>query len=269
MPKKTTCEKMPKKTPYEKWVESNRPKTIEDDSFTPTGIYDEVKAWACERYDIDPEKIVRPFWPGKDYETFDYPDGCVVLDNPPFSILAQIIDYYQARGILFFLFAPYLTVLDTTKNRGVCAVVCDADINYEGAIVSTAFATNLEKEIAAMTAPDLRARIEAVEKRRAAEEKTLQTLPTYRFPREVLTATMLGRMARYGIAYSVRHDQAHFITALDSQRAEKKGILGGGLLLSEKATVEKVAAEKAAAEKRDAIQWLLSPEEKEIIKSLK
>ncbi|MFR0556541.1 hypothetical protein [Pseudoscardovia radai] len=54
----------------------------------------------------DDVPIVRPFWPGTDYERAQYPDGCVVVDNPPFSILAKIIRFYQAHGIRFFLFAP-------------------------------------------------------------------------------------------------------------------------------------------------------------------
>lgn len=39
--------------------------------------------------------IVRPFWPGGDYEDFDYPTGCVVIDNPPFSILSKIVRFYE------------------------------------------------------------------------------------------------------------------------------------------------------------------------------
>lgn len=43
--------------------------------------------------------IVRPFYPGGDYINFDYPADCVVIDNPPFSILAQIVAFYAKRGI--------------------------------------------------------------------------------------------------------------------------------------------------------------------------
>lgn len=37
----------------------------------------------------DDVPIVRPFYPGGDYENYDYPEGCVVVDNPPFSIFAK------------------------------------------------------------------------------------------------------------------------------------------------------------------------------------
>lgn len=45
--------------------------------------------------------IVHPFRPGADYGRAEYPDGCVVVDNPPFSILAKIIRFYQAHGVRF------------------------------------------------------------------------------------------------------------------------------------------------------------------------
>ncbi|OZG51970.1 ParB-like nuclease [Pseudoscardovia suis] len=54
----------------------------------------------------DDVPIVRPFWPGADYGRVEYPGGCVVVDNPPFSILSKIIRFYQAHGVRFFLFAP-------------------------------------------------------------------------------------------------------------------------------------------------------------------
>ena len=43
--------------------------------------------------------VVRPFWPRGDYEPSEYPEGCVVVDNPPFFILARIQDFYPGLGI--------------------------------------------------------------------------------------------------------------------------------------------------------------------------
>ena len=43
--------------------------------------------------------VVRPFWRGGDYEAFEYLEGCVVVDNLPFSIHARIQDFYLGRGI--------------------------------------------------------------------------------------------------------------------------------------------------------------------------
>ena len=72
--------------------------------------------------------VVRPFYPGGDYESLVYPDNCVVIDNPPFRS-SQIVRFYLKRGIKFFLFAPHLTLfsadLDCTR------IVCGAAIVYE------------------------------------------------------------------------------------------------------------------------------------------
>lgn len=73
-----------------------------DEHFTPPDVYEAVKDWACARYGIGPDKIVRPFWPGGDYENYDYPPDAVVLDNPPFSIITKICRFYLERGIPFF-----------------------------------------------------------------------------------------------------------------------------------------------------------------------
>ena len=94
---------------YEDFVEKFKPKKTTDDCYTPPLVYETVKEWACEKYGIQSDKIVRPFYPGEDYEHADYPDGCVVLDNPPFSILSKICEFYLDRNIPFFLFAPSLT----------------------------------------------------------------------------------------------------------------------------------------------------------------
>ena len=96
---------------YAGFVEKFKPKKTTDDCYTPPMVYEAVKDWACRRYGIDPACTVRPFWPGGDYEHFDYPAGAVVLDNPPFSCLAKIVRFYAERQIPYFLFAPALTAL--------------------------------------------------------------------------------------------------------------------------------------------------------------
>ena len=102
---------------YEEYVEKFKPKKTTDDCYTPPEVYEVIKDWVCRRYGTDPEKIIRPFWPGADYQSMEYPEGCVVVDNPPFSILSKICEYYLERGIPFFLFAPSLTCLNGKKDR--------------------------------------------------------------------------------------------------------------------------------------------------------
>lgn len=60
---------------YEGFVEKFKPKKTTDDCYTLPAVYEAVKDWACRRYGIDPACTVRPFWPGGDYERFDYPAG--------------------------------------------------------------------------------------------------------------------------------------------------------------------------------------------------
>ncbi len=253
---------------YDAFVEKFQPQKTTDDCYTPPLIYDTIRDWACHEYGIDPGAIVRPFYPGGDYESYAYPPGCVVLDNPPFSILSQICGFYLDRGIPFFLFAPSLTAL-SGKNVAMRMnhVICDADIVYEnGASVKTAFVTSYGGDIVMQTAPDLGAKIaDAAAKLKAL---TAAPKPKYIYPDHVVTAAMMQRYSKYGVDFRVRRSDCVQISALDDQRRAGKLIFGCGLLLSDKAAAEKAAAEKAAAEKAAAEIWRLSEREKAIIGSL-
>lgn len=158
---------MSKKESYDEFVEKFKPKKTTDDCYTPPEIYDVVKNWACAEYQIDPEKIVRPFYPGGDYERFDYSGGAVVLDNPPFSILSKICEFYLDNGIPFFLFAPSLTAFSTRRSfKRMNHIICDSEIIYEnGAVVRTSFVTSYVGDIVAQTAPELGRLISDVSKR--------------------------------------------------------------------------------------------------------
>lgn len=265
---------------YEAFVDKFKPKLTTDDCYTPPEVYEVVKNWACAKYGIDPAKIVRPFYPGGDYKSFDYSNGAIVVDNPPFSILSKICAFYLDRGIPFFLFAPSLTAFScisavTRMNH----IICDAKIVYEnGAVVKTAFVTSYGGDIVAQTAPELgRAVQEAVDRLKAQK---FRTLPKYDYPDNVVTAAMLERYSKYGIDFKVRRDECTAIAKLDAQAEAKKTIFGGGLLLSEQKAAEKAAAEKAAAQKevaekakkakkaKKAIKWSFSERELKLIEEL-
>ena len=96
---------------YEEFVEKFKPKKTTDDCYTPPSVYAVIRDWACDEYNIDPAKIVRPFYPGGDYEHYDYPEDAVVLDNPPFSILSSICTFYLNRDIPFFFVCPQFDLL--------------------------------------------------------------------------------------------------------------------------------------------------------------
>ena len=245
---------------YQEFLEKFEAKKTTDDCYTPDNIYDVVKKWCVERYGLKGKKIIRPFYPGGDYQKEDYSGDCVVLDNPPFSIISEICEWYIERNIPFFMFAPALTLLGIARGT-MNYVACCVGVTYaNGANVSTSFVTNLgNKKIVASA--ELRELIEEANKENL--RKMHKELPKYSYPDEVLTATMLGYMAAHGTSLEIEAKDVHFIRALDSQKESGKGLFGSGFLLSEKA-----AAEKAAAEKIDTNIWELSDREREIVKSL-
>ena len=129
---------------YEAWVDKFKYKMTTDDCMTPEPVYQAVLDWARAEYNIGPEtRIVRPFWPGADYRAEDYSGDCMVIDNPPFSILSEICRWYQEHGVRFLLFAPTLTLFSTACGE-MNYIVCAATVTYEnGAKVNTSFVTNM------------------------------------------------------------------------------------------------------------------------------
>ena len=255
---------------YDGFVEKFKPKRTTDDCCTPPEVYAVVRDYVRERWGLEGADAVRPFWPGGDYEAFDYPDGCVVVDNPPFSILARIQEFYLERGIRFFLFAPSLTCLSGRRCMEVDHIVCDCSITYEnGAIVRTGFVTNLDEENVLEADPELGRRLnEANEARLKSMRKTVAK---YEYPDEVITAARAQWFAAHGTPYRVRRRDACRISALDEQRGRGKSIFGGGLLLSRAAAAERAAAERAAAERAAAERaaaeraaWHLSDRERAV-----
>ena len=255
---------MVKSRSYEEFVEKFKPKKTTDDCYTPPEVYDAVLAWVRHEYRIPEDApIVRPFWPGGDYEREEYPEGCVVVDNPPFSILARIVRFYMARGVRFFLFAPSLTLF-SAMLPGTTAIAAALGVTYEnGAVVRTGFRTNLEPGVAARTAPDLTRSVQAAADAVASRDK--RHVPSYSYPPELLTAARLGFIGMHGVGLSVPEGECVRVSALDAQRAAGKAVFGGGLLLSERAAVERAAAERAAAERAAAHVWELSDRERAIV----
>ena len=245
---------------YQAFVDKFKPKKTTDDCYTPPHIYDAVLDWAVQEYGLQERLIVRPFYPGGDYENYPYPENCVVVDNPPFSILAKIMDFYASEGIDFFMFAPALTVLSSCRGKHN-AVITDSNITYEnGAKVQTAFFTNMGDYLIHVSS-DLHDAIKRADELHKMEIKT--TPPKYTYPDEVLTAATIQKIAKYGQTLRIKKEDCAFVRSLDSQKATGKALFGSGVLLSERAAAERAAAERAAATK-----WNLSERERQIIKTL-
>lgn len=220
---------------YEAFVAKFERKRTSDDCYTPPEVYDIVRSWIGEQVDLRGAQIIRPFWPDTDYKQVEYPAGCVVVDNPPFSRFVEIVRWYLDRGVRFFLFAPHTTVLNL--DAPYTRLVCGAGVIYEnGAVVSTSFASNLFGDTLAMSVPDLYERL------KAAEYKKKPLPPRYSYPSHVLTFSDLARCSVHGVAISIPRSEAAFVRRLDSQRPSGKAIYGSGFLLSDRQAARMEAA---------------------------
>ena len=71
---------------YNEFVEKFEQKLTTDDCYTPPAVYDAVQNFVKSITPLNGRKVIRPFFPGGDYEDLSqYPKGCIVIDNPPFS----------------------------------------------------------------------------------------------------------------------------------------------------------------------------------------
>jgi hypothetical protein len=257
---------------FDSFVDKFEPLKTTDDCYTPPVVYNAVVKYVNSRFNLEGFEIIRPFYPGGDFESIYYPEKSIVIDNPPFSIISRIARYYIENNVKFFLFAPHLTLLSVDLD--CTAVIAGCDIIYEnGANVKTSFLTNLFGDIRVMSAHELYEEVNRIN----ANNKV--NLPKYVYPEYVLTVSQIQKLTENGIYFEVRKSETSHCKQLDSQKPHKKALFGSGLLLSEKAAAEKAAAEKAAAEKaaaekaaaekHDVIVWQLSDREINIIKSLK
>lgn len=263
---------------YYEFISKFEERHTTDDCYTPLAVYDVVANYVENRYNLNKDDFVRPFIPDGDYMSFNYTQESVVVDNPPFSILSKIIDFYLDKGIKFFLFAPNKTVLAfLSKNRKVTAICTSANVIYDnGANVKTAFITNLEDDIAARSCPELHLAIKEAQKNTKPKQN--------KYPDEAIIFSKIDRLSETGVHFEIKRKDCAFIRRLDEQKESGKGIYGGGLLLSKNAVhayrqakecsesnsraAKKAAAKKAAAEKAAATVWELSDREREIIAGL-
>lgn len=246
---------------YNEFLEKFETKKTTDDCYTPDEVYEAVADWVASEYRLNRKTFFRPFYPGGDYQKENY-TGRIVVDNPPFSILAEIKRFYTERGVRFFLFAPTMTLF-SAADCAATFIPCQAQVVYEnGAAVNTSFVTNLDDpDVIVRTYPSLyKAVTEANERVQSANKKDLAK---NEYPDYILTAAIAARWCRYGVEYTLKRRDCVKITALDAQRKTKEAIYGGGFLLGQEAANERAAAEKAAATK-----WELSEREMEIVREL-
>ena len=231
---------------YDAFVEKFAPKLTTDDCYTPVPVYEALLDWVDRTLGpVDRSKVVRPFYPGGDYRRAEYPEGCIVIDNPPFSIYSEIVRFYLEHGVTFFLFGPHLTL--KVKDADVTYVLCGRGVTYEnGAVVNTSFVTNMPavKDYRIIIPVALyRAIGEADE-----ESRGKVSLSRYRHPLELWTLPVLSKIAKGEVDYYVPKNQVEEIQNLDCLKAQDKSLFGGGFLFCSAAAREAAAREAAALE---------------------
>ena len=233
---------------YDEFLDKFKQKLTTDDCYTPAPVYDAVLDFVAKNIlPLDGIAVVRPFYPGGNYEDLSqYPQGCVVIDNPPFSIISKIIRFYCQHGIRFFIFAPQLTLF-SAPDCDVTYIVASAAVTYEnGAVVRTGFITNLVEDLRVWVCSDLHDAIEAAQE---GEDKTKQG---FVYPDNIITAATLGKLAVHGTEYKVRKKSCEYIKQSDSAEEQGRALYGGGFIISDRAAAERAAAERAAAERAAA-----------------
>lgn len=254
---------------YDGFVDKFTPKKTSDDCYTPPAVYDAVASWTAQNWALDMRDFVRPFYPGGDYEKFDY-SGKIVVDNPPFSILSKIIDFYLEHDVKFLLFAPTLCGLMQYSDK--CTVYpCGVDIEYDnGATIKTSFCTNMD-------APNVRVRIvpelfEMVDSaNRESRRERHEQFQKYEYPRELVTIASIYSLSAKGVAMAITRDECVRVPALDAQRKHRKTIFGCGLLVSDR-VAEKIEDAKKIVRQREEegkrLVFPLSEREKAIVNEL-
>lgn len=252
--KKLSCEQT-KSRCYEDFIAKFEDAKTTDDCFTPPVVFGAVVDYVFETYNLPEDtKIIRPFFPGGDYENTEYPAGSVVIDNPPFSILSKIVRFYTEKSIPFFLFANHLTLFDI-KTDGLQYLVCDALVKYaNGARVKTSFVTNLHKDKSEVIVLSgiLKMRIERAQKVDRAEN-LVKVVPN---PHVMNSA----RIAKY-----IRRGSDLVIKAEHMQRCKWTKLFGGGFVID---TATVVMLEEIHEKIHEEIPEEIPEEIKQTIKKL-
>jgi len=248
---------------YESYVAKfqDGPKTT-DDTYTPRDVFEAVLRYVSEVYDMTDKVVLRPFYPGGDYENAEYPENGVVIDNPPFSLFVPICKFYSARNIPFFIFGSGLTI--TNCCRFCTAVIVSEQITFEnGAVIKCNFASNLFGNTVIMTAPKLDEYIRA-----CPSQERKKPLNNFGYPDEVLSCSQMQTICKGGVEFSVNRDECEIIRSLDKQ-VGNAGLFGWHMILNTAKKEEKQAAKAASKAATDKVEYIeLSERERKIIEKL-
>ena len=238
---------------YDGFLQKLEVKKTTDDCYTPKEVMDIIINYVNDKYPLKDKKIIRPFFPDGDFESIDYSGDCVVIDNPPFSIVSNICKYYLERDIKFFLFCPHLTAF--SSDIDCTHIIASADITYEnGAVIKTAFVSNLFGDVKIIGDSALHLKFKELQRNNKA------SLPKYKYPDNIITVSKISYCVEKGISLTFDKKDVKHCRGMDAQKKHGKGLFGAGFIVSDKAA--------AAAANDTIITWELSEKEKKIIKSL-
>lgn len=239
-------------------------KLTTDDCYTPDDVYDIVLDWVIDKYNLqDGTKIVRPFYPGGNYKEFDYPTDCVVIDNPPFSILASIRKWYMKQGIKYFLFCPTFTSL--YKKHEDCLVITERKITYtNGALVNTSFVTNLDDKNAIVTALDLSLLLKQAKSQEVKSSKRIEK----KYPKNVVSLATLGSLIRRGQSVTIPKNACCTIREIEAEKNAGLKSFGRKLLVADNVAEDIDKKLKLPTINTEEYVLELSSTEREIIKTL-
>ena len=254
---------------YESFIKkfTEKPKTT-DECWTPKDVYEAVVRYVDEVVmPLDGKQILRPFYPGGDYEHAEYPEDGVVIDNPPFSFFTRICKFYMAKGVPFFLFGPGLTIMSACKH-GCTAVFTRHSMTFtNGAVVRCNFVSNLYGGLLAVTAPRLGELLEA-----CPSQRQKVGLPSYEYPANLLSASDMQTLAKSDEAFAVPREACVIARRLDGM-PKGKTLFGDHYLLADdlaraKEKAKERAKEKAKERAKAAIHVELSARERAVVDRL-
>ena len=202
--------------------------------------------------------------------------------------MSEILKFYKANGIKFFLFGPHLTLFSNTSADFTCLPI-GVPITYENkANVNTSFVTNMEpEEIRFRSEPRLYAAVKAATDEYRKQISNRQA--DYTYDKHLFLTSHLCTMSHLGFDFKVLRSESELISKLKSQEEHNTAIFGHAYIVSEEAykrrmeieavkpqrEKEKAAeqarrkAEQAQLRAEQATVWPMSDVEWEIIKRLK
>lgn len=186
---------------YDGFVEKFKPKKTTDDCYTPAAVVKYVNDYVTP---LDGVQVVRPFWPGGDYENHDYPEGCIVIDNPPFSIFTKIRRFYQLNNINYFLFGPGLTMFQSHFG-GECFHIIGDSVKFEnGALVNCSFVTNIGNGDRIVLAG-------ALEEMLAEIQGSKDTRRALGYPKGVVSSAFIKKYVVKGEQFAIKDSDAYVV----------------------------------------------------------